>query len=215
VDGFLPPFEPRQVLDPQAPITIGAMVGPEAFTEVRYLMHVRQQRALAEIPRIAADFAAAFGRHTGGLVDRYLVEDADTVVVALGSVLGSVRAVVDDLRADGVAAGALGISCFRPWPRAEVHDALARVRHVLVVERAFAPGVGGIVGQDVRLALDGTGVPVVNTVLGLGGRPVTRVVLRRVVDDVLSGRLTPGQLHFPDLDQRVVERELARPVRAL
>ena len=215
VDEFLPPYDPRQVLDPQAPITIGAMVGPEAFTEVRYLMHVRQQRALAEVPRIADDFEAAFGRHSPGLVDRYLVEDADTVVVALGSVLGAVRAVVAGLRAEGVAAGALGIGCFRPWPRAEVHDVLAGARRVLVVERAFAPGVGGIVGQDVRLALDGTGVPVVDAVLGLGGRPVTRAVLRRVVDDVLADRLTPGHLHFPDLDQRAVERELARPVRAL
>ena len=68
VDAFLPPFVPRQVLDPDEPVTIGAMVGPEAFTEVRYLMHAKQMQALDAIPEIAADFAAAFGRESGGLL---------------------------------------------------------------------------------------------------------------------------------------------------
>src|SRR6266545_307117 len=67
VDAFLPPFEPRQVLDPDEPVTIGAMVGPEAFTEVRYLLHAKQLQALDEIPRIAEDFEQAFGRPSGGL----------------------------------------------------------------------------------------------------------------------------------------------------
>lgn len=215
VDAFLPPFVPRQVLDPEHPVTIGAMVGPEAFTEVRYLMHVRQQRALAEIPAIATAFAEAFDRDSGGLVDPYRTEDAETIVVALGSVLGGARAVVDELRDEGVPVGVLGITCFRPWPQAAVHDALSAAERVVVVEKAFAPGVGGIVSQDVRLALNGTRVPVIDTVLGLGGRPVTRASLRRVVEDVLDDRLTPGQLHFPDLDHRVVERELTRPVRLI
>src|SRR5690349_17076833 len=67
VDAFLPPYEPRQVLDPDDPMTIGAMVGPEAFMEVRYLMHLRQRAALEAIPRIAGEFEAAFGRPSGGL----------------------------------------------------------------------------------------------------------------------------------------------------
>src|SRR5687767_1354462 len=71
VDAFLPPFEPRQMLDPADPMTIGAMVGPEAFTEVRYLMHAKQIQALDEIPRIAADFEGIFGRRAGGLVRTY------------------------------------------------------------------------------------------------------------------------------------------------
>src|SRR5204862_6409527 len=85
VDAFLPPFEPRQVLDPAEPVTIGAMVGPEAFMEVRYLMHAKQMLALDAIPRIADEFAEAFGRDSGGLVRGYRIADADTVIVALGS----------------------------------------------------------------------------------------------------------------------------------
>src|SRR5664280_609338 len=88
VDAFLPPYEPRQVLDPSDPVSIGAMVGPEAFTEVRYLAHAKQMHALELIPQIGREFAARFGRDSGELVHPYRIEDADTVVVALGSVLG-------------------------------------------------------------------------------------------------------------------------------
>ena len=108
VDAFLPPYEPRQVLDPADPVTIGAMVGPEAFTEVKYLMHAKQMQALDSIPRIAAEFERAFGRESGGLVRSYRAEDAETIVVALGSVLGTIEDVVDELRERGASIGALG-----------------------------------------------------------------------------------------------------------
>src|ERR687898_174871 len=91
VDAFLPSFAPHQVLDPDDPVTIGAMVGPEAFMEVRYLMHAKQRQALDAIPRIAGEFADAFGRDSGGLVRGYRTDDAETVVVALGSVLGKIE----------------------------------------------------------------------------------------------------------------------------
>src|SRR5512139_1748059 len=97
VDVFLPSFAPQQLLDPDDPVTIGAMVGPEAFAEVKYLMHAKQVAALDEIPVIAADFAAAFGRSSGGLVRPYRLEDAETVVVALGSMLGTIEDVVDGM----------------------------------------------------------------------------------------------------------------------
>ncbi|MBO0845478.1 MAG: pyruvate ferredoxin oxidoreductase [Nocardioides sp.] len=208
VDAFVPPFVPRQMLDPTDPVTIGAMVGPEAFTEVKYLMHRRQQQALAEIPSIAADFAARFGRTSGGVVHPYRTDDADTVVVALGSALGSVCRVVDDLRAEGTSVGALGITCFRPWPEAEVRAALAGARHVVVLERAFSPGAGGIVGRDVRTSI-GSRTPVVDAVVGLGGRPVSRATVRRVLEDVSAGRLTPDDLHFPDLRRDLIDSEPA------
>ena len=209
VDAFLPPLVPRQMLDPDDPITIGSMVGPEAFTEVRYLMHDQQLAALDELPRIATEFERVVGRPAGGLVKPYRTEDADVLVVALGSVLGGVEEVVDALREDGVAAGSLGITCFRPWPAEAVRKAIGSARRVVVVERAFAPGVGGIVGQDVRLALRGSGSDgpeVYDVVAGLGGRSVTRASLRRLLDDVLAGRLDHHALHFLDLDRDLLDR---------
>src|SRR4051794_22235287 len=205
VDAFLPPFEPRQLLDPDAPLTIGAMVGPEAFMEVRYLMHAKQRQALALIPEIADDFERAFGRASGGLVRGYRLEDAETVVVALGSVLGTIEDVVDDLREQGERIGALAIRTFRPYPLEAVREALAGAKRVIVVEKAFAVGVGGIVGQNVRLALDGLGIEVRDVIAGLGGRAITAASLRRTFLDEALPALT-----FLDLDHGLVDRELAR-----
>jgi pyruvate ferredoxin oxidoreductase alpha subunit len=210
VDAFLPPFEPRQVLDPDEPITIGAMVGPEAFTEVRYLAHAKQMQALDLVPEIAGEFAQAFGRPSGGLFHRYRTEDAETIVVALGSVLGTIEEVVDELREQGIRVGALGLKCFRPYPVDEVRQALAHASQVVVVERAFAVGIGGIVGQNVRLALSGLPVSVYDVVAGLGGRAITKRSLHALLGDVLGRRIEPNRLLFLDLDWGLVERELQR-----
>ena len=209
VDAFLPPFSPRQLLDPADPVSIGAMVGPEAFAEVKYLMHAKQLQALDAIPAIADEFAGTFDRSSGGLVRGYRIDDADTVVVALGSILGTIEDVIDELRDSGVAIGALGIKCFRPWPADEVRAALAAARRVVVIEKAFAVGAGGIAGSNVRLALAGLPIEVHDVVAGLGGRAITKASLRSLFADVLEGRLGRG-LTFLDMDWDVVARELAR-----
>jgi pyruvate ferredoxin oxidoreductase alpha subunit len=210
VDAFLPPFEPRQVLDPDDPMTIGAMVGPEAFAEVKYLMHAKQMQALDVLPEISGAFSQAFGRSSGGLVRAYRSADAETIVVALGSVLGTIQEVVDELRAQGVRIGAIGVTCFRPYPLEEIRAALEGAQRVIVLEKAFAVGLGGIVGQNVRLALAGLPTAVYDAVAGLGGRPITRRTLRGLVADVLEERLEPNRLAFLDLDWKLVEQELRR-----
>ncbi len=205
VDAFLPRYEPRQVLDPAEPVSIGAMVGPEAFTEVRYLGHARMQQALGVITAVQADFSAEFGRPSGGLVRPYQTDDADIVVVAMGSVLGTVKDAVDELRATGMKIGVLGITTFRPFPADAVREALG-TRRVVVLERALAPGTGGIVTADIRMAL--AGPPRISTVIaGLGGRAVTRKSLSAMLARA-AGELEP--LTFLDLDTSLVDRELAR-----
>jgi pyruvate ferredoxin oxidoreductase alpha subunit len=208
VDAFLPAFEPRQVLDPDEPMTIGAMVGPEAFMEVKYLMHAKQMQALDAVPAIAAEFERAFGRASGGLLRTYRTEDAETVVLALGSVLGTLEDVIDERRDRGERIGAVGLKCFRPYPLVEVRAALGHAQRVVVLEKAFAVGAGGIVGQNVRLALSGLGTPVFDVIAGLGGRPITKASLHEMLDDATAERL--GLLSFLDLDIERVRRELAR-----
>ena len=196
VDAFLPGFEPWQVLDPAEPVSIGAMVGPEAFTEVRYLAHATHLKALELVPAVAADFERQFGRDSGGLVRPYRVPDAETVVVALGSVLGTIKDTVDELRDDGLRIGVLGITSFRPFPFDAVREALAGARRVVVLERALALGGSGIVSADVRMAVPGLlGYTVI---AGLGGRPVTKSSLRRLLTAAVADELEP--LTFLDLD---------------
>jgi pyruvate ferredoxin oxidoreductase alpha subunit len=205
VDAYLPPYEPRQVLDPADPVSIGAMVGPEAFTEVRYLAHVRQLDVLRALPRLAGEWAAVSGRRIAA-VDPYRCEGADTVVVALGSVLGTVQDTVDALREEGVSIGVLGLTAFRPFPTDQVAAALADASRIVVLERAFTPGVGGIVSADVRAAVPDK--PLHSVVAGLGGRPVTSASLRAMFLAAVDGRLT--DLTFLDLDHDLVDRELGR-----
>ncbi len=208
IDAFLPTFQPRQVLDPDEPVTIGAMVGPEAFMEVKYLAHAKQMQALELIPEIAADFKGAFGRESGGLISCYRSEDAETIVVALGSVLGTIKDVIDELREQGVRIGVVGITSFRPFPLDEVRAALGHAQRVLVLEKALAVGIGGIVSANVRMALAGIQLHSYTVVAGLGGRPITKTSLRKLFADAISDSLEP--LTFLDMDWDVVNRELER-----
>jgi pyruvate ferredoxin oxidoreductase alpha subunit len=211
IDAFLPAFEPRQLLDPKAPITIGAMVGPEAYTEVRYLAHYKQMQALDAIPEIAAGFEQRFQRASGGLLRHYRTRDAETIVVALGSVLGTIEEVIDELRSDGVRIGCLGIKTFRPWPAGEVRAALADATRVLVLEKALSVGIGGIVAQNVHSALEGSGVEMHTAIAGLGGRPITKASLRALFTKAIVGDLE-GAITFVDLNRELIERELERMV---
>ena len=212
VDAFLPPFEPRQVLDPDDPVSIGAMVGPEAFEEVRYLAHLRQLEALDLIPTVAAEFAGEFGRPSGGLVRSYRTEDADTVVVALGSVLGTIKDAVDARRDAGERVGVVGITTFRPFPRQAVADALSGAQRVVVVEKAFSVGFGGVLSTDVAMATHQSESSLYTVVAGLGGRPITRRSLETMLAAAEEDRLE--LLTFLDLDTGVVEREQARMAAA-
>jgi pyruvate ferredoxin oxidoreductase alpha subunit len=211
VDAFLPPYEPRQVLDPDEPVSIGAMVGPEAFMEVRYIAHAKQTMALERIPQIAGEFHARFGRTTGGLVRTYHCEDAETIVVALGSVIGTLRDTVNELRASGLKLGVLGITSFRPFPLAAVRAALQGAKRVVVLEKSFSVGMGGVVSTDVRMALSGLQLRGYTVVAGLGGRAITKASLARTLHEAIADKLQP--LTFMDLDWGIVNRQLEREAR--
>ncbi len=208
VDAYLLPFEPRQVLDPADPVTIGAMVGPEAFTEVRYLAHHKQLRALALIPHLSEEFAKHFGRQSGGLIRTYRTEDAETIVVALGSVIGTVKEVVDDMREAGVPIGCVSICSFRPFPLTALREALGRAKRVVVLEKCLAVGLGGIVSDGVRKSLSGVMLKGYTVICGLGGRAITRASLRQLFDDAHVDELE--QVTFLDLNADLVAAELER-----
>lgn len=208
VDSFLPPYVPRQVLNPSDPISIGAMVGPEAFMEVRYMTHVKTLGALKLISTVAEDFAEIFKRDSGGLVRPYLCDDAETVIIALGSVLGTIKDVVDEQRERGVSIGVLGIISFRPFPFDAIREALKNAERIVVLEKAFSVGTGGIVAENIRMALSGLALNEYTVIAGLGGRPITKASLHALFGQAARDQLKP--LTFLDLDQELVDRELIR-----
>ena len=208
VDSFLPPFQPRQVLDPAAPLSMGAMVGPEAFTEVRFLAHHKQREALELIPQQAAEFQSIFNRDSGGLIKVFDCVGAETVVVTMGSVIGTMKEVLAGMREEGYSIGALTLRSFRPFPSEALAEALKDAKRVIVFEKCLAVGIGGIVANNVRMALQNSPVQVHSVIGGLGGRPITRANLRRMFEKGVKDEL--NITHFHDVNMDIVNRELAR-----
>ncbi|WP_298981957.1 pyruvate ferredoxin oxidoreductase [uncultured Roseibium sp.] len=208
VDAFLPPYEPVQVLDPADPYSIGAMVGPEAFTEVRYLAHRKQMQALDLIPQIGTIFKEVFGRASGGLLHSYRAEDAETIFVAMGSVNGTIKEVVDAERETGSSVGSVSICSFRPFPLEELKNALQSAKRVVVIEKSLAPGLGGVLASNVRMALREVPLPVQTVIAGLGGRAITMKGISEVLRAAENGSLP--DVTFLGLEQAVIDREIAR-----
>jgi len=208
VDDFLPPYEPVQVLDVNDPVTIGAMVGPEAYTEVRYLLHHKHTCAIELIEQIGMDFNSQFGRPSGGLITSYRTEGAETVIVALGSVNGTIQETVDELRDDGVKIGSIKITSFRPFPLAALRDALQHAKRVIVVEKYLAPGLGGILASNIRMALRGLNTKVGTIVAGLGGRAILKNSLREAVALAICDELE--EPYFLDMNWDLIRGEIDR-----
>jgi pyruvate/2-oxoacid:ferredoxin oxidoreductase alpha subunit len=154
VDAFLPPFSPPHKLDTANVESWGNLVTQEMF--------YRHRRALGEamddVPAAAiqadGEWAALVGR-SYGVIERYRCERADLVVVAMGSMCGTVREAVDALRDAGEAVGLVKVRLFRPLPVQALREALCSVRDVLVLDRNYSPGHGGVLHQELRAALYG------------------------------------------------------------
>jgi pyruvate ferredoxin oxidoreductase alpha subunit len=206
VAGFLPPFVPRQHLDPAEPVSIGAMVGPESFMEVKYLAHQRMIDSERVVKRVAEEFEAHFGRKTGGLLRTYRSEGAETVVLALGSIIGTLKDVIDELQLDGHKIGVLGLTSFRPFPYDALAAALKDAKRVIILEKAFSTGTGGIVTLDVARALEGMDIKDFTVIAGLGGRPITIASLRNYLLNAMNENI--DRTTFLDLEVDTVEIEV-------
>jgi pyruvate ferredoxin oxidoreductase alpha subunit len=165
-------------------------------------------QALELIPQLASQFESIFGRDSGGLLHSYHTDGAHTIVVAMGSVLGTIKDTVDEMRAEGDAIGVVGITSYRPFPLEQVRAALKGAQRIIVLEKSLAVGIGGILATDVRMAMSGSGVPGHTVVAGLGGRAITRRSLRELFARGLRGELEP--LTFLDLDWAAVNKQLER-----
>ena len=206
VAGFLPPFVPRQQLDPADPVSIGAMVGPESFMEVKYLAHQRMIDSERVVKRVAEEFEAHFGRKTGGLLRTYRAEGAETVVLALGSIIGTLKDVIDELQLDGHSIGVLGLTSFRPFPYDALAAALKDAKRVIILEKAFSTGTGGIVTLDVARAIEGMDIKDYTVIAGLGGRPITIASLRNYLMNAMNENI--DRTTFLDLEVDTVEIEI-------
>jgi pyruvate/2-oxoacid:ferredoxin oxidoreductase alpha subunit len=183
VDRYLPPYAPPVKLDPQDPHTLQGGTGPPLFMEMRYQMRQAMERGLEVAEEADREFRERFG-HGYGLVEAIGCEDAELVLVCSGSLVGTLREVVEDYRSRGERIGLLKIRYLRPFPVEEVCRALASAEQIAVIDRNISVGMGGIFWQEVRSALHGTPAattPVLGFIAGIGGRDVTPDSLEEVV----------------------------------
>jgi len=185
VDAFLPPFRFSRTLSSSHPLTVGPLVSPDYFTEIRHAQFSAFEMAAREILEADRDWSRQVGREYGGLLSLEGDADAPVGIVAMGSVYGTLR--------DACDSGILGrpvrlirIRSFRPFPVLELQKAADGLSSLIVLDRALSPGSGGIVGLEVRSALFGSPDPprIVNYSIGLGGRNVPVTLFREMLDSI-------------------------------
>jgi len=181
VDKYLPAFAPKERLEAADPISFGMYATPEYYLEFRYEMDCAQKRAKEVIGKAGKEFGSLFGRDYSALVEGYRLEDAETAIVAMGSVCGTIKDAVDEMRDEGKKVGLLKIRVFRPFPSAEIAQALAHIKKVAVLDKNISLGAKGATVLEVRDALYGSGITVKGYVLGLGGRDVRKKDIKAIV----------------------------------
>ena len=179
-DAFLPPYRTENRFDFEHPVNIGYSAGPDYNASYQYWHHRDMLGAEAVIGEVEARFAEVVGRAYPGMVDAYRCDDADFVLVTLGSAAGLARDVADELRAAGKRAGVLRIRYLRPLPARAIADALAGASAVGVLEKDISFGATGAVYANVltALGLAGRAVPSLNFIGGLGGADISRDQMR-------------------------------------
>jgi pyruvate ferredoxin oxidoreductase alpha subunit len=204
-DEFLPPFKPEHYLTPRNPLTYGAMLGPEAYMEARYQLERALTDSASVIEDVTLEFKKKIGRFQGVFVDGYKTDDAAIILVAMGSIISTIKEAVDNLREEGHKVGVLKVRMFRPFPKEEIYDALKGARDVLVMDRAFSPGSGGVLATEVKAAFYGReAVPnIKGHIIGLGGRDVNVDTIFNVIRDRATVGAQAGD-KFVDLKEALL-----------
>ena len=153
----------------------------------RYFIEKTMRASLQVISDVATDFHNQFGRFQGGLIDTYKVEDATLVLVAMGSIIGTIKDIVDELRAKGQKSASSRYA-YRPFPKDEIYKALNHVKEIAVVEKAVSLGYGGILVNEIKSVFYGKPkTPKINGfILGLGGRDITVDTIHQVIKETAN-----------------------------
>jgi pyruvate ferredoxin oxidoreductase alpha subunit len=199
VDAFLPPYTARNLyLDPQRPMFINNLTSPDEFSEMRFQQEVAFNNSLEVIPAVQHEFYNHFGRQYR-MVEAFDCEDADAVLVTMGSMSGTARHVARRLRGEGKKVGVLRIIAFRPFPHRELEQLLNETKTIGVLDRSAAAGArGGPVWQEVVSALHpgqtDNGPHILSYVAGLGGRDITEDTIEKIFDQLLNYSDKQGEL---------------------
>ena len=192
VDKYLPPFKPQFRLDPSNPMTLGAVGMPDIYTEARKMQDEALKNSLPYIEKAWDEFGKQFGRYYKP-VETYKTEDAETIIISMGSISQTAMTAIDMMRAAGKKVGLARIRLFRPFPAEALFAAIKGAKNVIVLDRvtSFTGGmVSGPVALEVKSILyDRKCYPkLANFLVGLGGRDVTDQNFMEMVDQVAASK---------------------------
>ncbi|MDR0426972.1 MAG: hypothetical protein LBH12_00050 [Dysgonamonadaceae bacterium] len=189
VDAWLPPFRTPYAMDFDKPKNMGFSSQPSDNTEFKYQQHRAISDAKEIIKEIDSSFGNTFGRTYGGLVDAYLCGDAEFIIIALGSVAGTCRTVIDELRKEGRKAGLLKIRFMRPFPDEEIITITRNAKAIAVIDKDISFGYEGTVFTNVNSALSRypNHILKLNFIAGLGGRDIPKESIREIFDKLNDG----------------------------
>jgi pyruvate ferredoxin oxidoreductase alpha subunit len=184
-DEFLPSYDPEFVLDTKNPMSFGAFADPSTYTEFRYKQEKAMGVALEKIEEIANEFKDVYGRYYGGLIDGYVLDDAEIVIMAMGSVIGTIKDTIDELRSVGESVGLLKVRSFRPFPAEAIRKALKNAKIVITLDKNISVGKNeGALCTEVKGCLYNTDnhVPVIGFMLGHGGRDIPMQMIKKIIN---------------------------------
>ncbi len=183
---FLPPYVADKQVDTKESHSFGNLASPDGYMELRYMIQKAMEESLQVIREVDKEFEKHFGRGYG-LLKPYRCDDAEIILVTSGTVASTARAVVDQMRDEGIKIGSLKVRVFRPFPFDDVYEVLSKAKKVAVIDRNISFGHHGIFYQEVKSALYGrSDIPVVGYITGLGGRDVTPQVIRTIADKAIA-----------------------------
>ncbi len=185
VQTFLPPYKYHLKLDPENPVSLGVYANPTHYQIFREDL-MKDMETAKELLLEAGKKWGELTKRSYGLVNAYMVGDAERVIVGLGSVMDNVITIVNELRAKGEKVGALHLRVFRPFPREELRKALAG-RKVGVIDRDISIGGQAPVYVEIAEAMEGTGAKVSSFYGGLGGRGIKREHIRQMFGKLKNG----------------------------
>jgi 2-oxoisovalerate ferredoxin oxidoreductase alpha subunit len=187
VDAFLPQFNPEHKLDVADPKSFGTLAFPHSwYMEWRYkIQHAHDVAAKRFIAESKA-FEKHFGRPWGGLIEEYRSQDAEIILVTMSTIASTAKDVVDALRDEGRKVGMVRIKCFRPFPTAELREALGHAKAVGVADRSHTFGNEGPLFTEVKSALfNSDRRPLITGfTVGIGGRDVLDTTIAGLFDRI-------------------------------
>ncbi|MDK2825543.1 MAG: pyruvate ferredoxin oxidoreductase alpha subunit [Methanolobus sp.] len=208
-DEFLPTYEPENVLDPKNPLSFGAFADPNYYTEFRYLQEQAMQKALKKIEDVANEFYDVYGRYYGGLIDEYRTDDADIIIMAMGSIVGTIKDVIDKLRNRNVKVGVLKVRSFRPFPVEAIKNVVKDAKVVVVLDKNISLGLNeGALFTETKSSLYNTDVrvPVVGYMIGHGGRDIKIDTIEKIIDEATEVMKTGIKIEsqFTDVKEELI-----------